>query len=270
MSHVGKQILLKVVIQAIPTNTMSVFQLPKSLSREITSMMGKLWWGHQENDHKIAWMGWNRLGKTKNKGKLVYRELDYFNLALIAKQGWKLLQQLETLATKVFREKYYPGGLCMESNLGRRPSYAWRSIWNAKQLLQKGLIWKVGNGAQIRIWGDKWINSTHTHTHMIQAPIQILDREAQVNEIINQEANWWNVPLIKSIFPTDVAEQICSMAISLRLLHESQTDIGWNNNRQFLYLECIPLKGRTKGMGPRQLFDESKLLLGLENYLDVL
>lgn len=35
LSHADKEILLKAVIQVIPTYTMSVFQLPKMLSRDI-------------------------------------------------------------------------------------------------------------------------------------------------------------------------------------------------------------------------------------------
>jgi hypothetical protein len=56
LSHAGKEILLKVVIQAIPTYTMSVFLLPKTLCNDINSMMSRFWWGHKENDKKMAWM----------------------------------------------------------------------------------------------------------------------------------------------------------------------------------------------------------------------
>jgi hypothetical protein len=85
--HDGNEILLKAVIQAIPTYTMSVFKLPKSLSRDINSSMAKFWWGHQENVNKNAWMSWSRLGKNKGRGGLEYRELESFNLALLVKQG---------------------------------------------------------------------------------------------------------------------------------------------------------------------------------------
>jgi hypothetical protein len=89
---------------------------------------------------------------------------------------------------------------------------AWRSIWNAKPLLEEGLIWKVGDGTKINIWSDKWIRSTLTHK--FQVPNQILDSNAKVSQLINIETNWWNIPVIESLFPPDVVEQICSMAIS--------------------------------------------------------
>ena len=54
LSHAGKEILLKAVVKAIPTYTMNVFKVPKTLCSEINSMMAKFWWGHKENDKKVA------------------------------------------------------------------------------------------------------------------------------------------------------------------------------------------------------------------------
>jgi hypothetical protein len=107
---------------------MSVFSLPKNLNHEINSMMSKFWWGYKENTHKITWMTWSGLGRSKNSGGLGYRDLVCFNMALLAKQGWRLVKQPDSLAARVYKEKYYPGGTFMSSSLGKRPSYVWRSI----------------------------------------------------------------------------------------------------------------------------------------------
>jgi hypothetical protein len=49
LTQAGKEVLLKVVIQAIPTFAMSVFQLPKVLCNKINSLMARFWWGHKDN-----------------------------------------------------------------------------------------------------------------------------------------------------------------------------------------------------------------------------
>jgi hypothetical protein len=58
LSQAGKEILLKAVIQSIPTYTMSVFLLPKGLCMDISSMMPRFWWGHKDNLSRMAWMSW--------------------------------------------------------------------------------------------------------------------------------------------------------------------------------------------------------------------
>jgi hypothetical protein len=81
LSKVGKEILLKAVVQAIPTYSMSVFQLPASLCMDLNRMMQNFWWGHMENSSKIHWCSWEKLGKSKASGGLGFRDLRLFNKA---------------------------------------------------------------------------------------------------------------------------------------------------------------------------------------------
>jgi hypothetical protein len=124
------------------------------------------------------------MGKDKEKGGMRYRDLECFNMALLAKQGWRILQNPNSVVAKVYEEKYYKGGTFLTSNVGKKSSYAWRSIWNAKKLLEEGLVWRVGNGQSIKIWGDRWILSPSMYS--IQSPPRILDREDKVGALIDR------------------------------------------------------------------------------------
>jgi hypothetical protein len=129
ISQAGKEILLKTVIQAIPTFCMSVFRLPKVLCSNINTLMRKFWWGASQ----VPWMSWNKLGESKDKGGMGFRDLGCFNKALLAKQGWRLWKEPDSLVSKIMKAKYYPNGSFLESHLGNKPSFAWRSIWGAKR-----------------------------------------------------------------------------------------------------------------------------------------
>ena len=50
LSKAGKEILIKVVTQSIPTYTMSVFQLPLKLCDELDALCANFWWGQVGNE----------------------------------------------------------------------------------------------------------------------------------------------------------------------------------------------------------------------------
>jgi hypothetical protein len=150
-------------------------------------MMSKFWWGHKGNDARIAWMSWSKMGRAKEKGGLEFRDIELFNLALLAKQGWRLLQHLDSLVAKILKKKYYSNNSFLESNLGRQPSYAWRSICNAKSLLKEGLVWRVGDGASINIWTDRWLPTLRYHK--VQTPMRVLPAKARVSALLDMETN---------------------------------------------------------------------------------
>lgn len=57
-----------------------------------------------------------------------FRDLESFNLALHAKQLWRLHAHPFTLLDKTLKAKYYPKNSVCDSYFGHNPSFAWRSI----------------------------------------------------------------------------------------------------------------------------------------------
>jgi hypothetical protein len=54
----GKEILLKVVAQAIPVFAMSMFCIPKGICKEITGIIAQFWWGDDEEHKKMHSYAW--------------------------------------------------------------------------------------------------------------------------------------------------------------------------------------------------------------------
>ena len=71
ISKAGREILIKTVAQAIPTYSMSLFKLPRSICDGINSMVTRYWWGQNQEKRKIHWINWSKLCTSKKKGEWV-------------------------------------------------------------------------------------------------------------------------------------------------------------------------------------------------------
>ena len=63
LSQAGREVLIKAVIQAIPTYAMGCFKLPLGLCHDIESTIKKFWWGQRGEKRRIHWLKWDELTK---------------------------------------------------------------------------------------------------------------------------------------------------------------------------------------------------------------
>jgi hypothetical protein len=214
LSQAGKEILLKAVIQAIPTYCMSLFLLPKGLCSEINSLMQRYWWGNQTNGSRIHWMKWSKMGEAKNCGGIGFRDFKCFNKALLAKQFWRLWNMPYSLVSQIIKAKYYPRGSILEAQLGNKPSFAWRSIWGSGDLLKDGLVWRIGNGSTVKIWSDKWVPIPNTYSIQSPPQVHIIEPNATVSELIDRDTQWWNMERLEQIFNAEEIKPILFIPLS--------------------------------------------------------
>ncbi|XP_042962439.1 uncharacterized protein LOC122296704 [Carya illinoinensis] len=150
--------------------------------------------------------------KAKAVGDLGFRDLEHFNHAN-ASQGWRLLHFPNSLAAKVLSSKYYLDGQFLKATTPRHSSLIWRSLMAAKPLLEEGLFWRIGNGADTKIWHHKWLPIPTSFK--VQSPISCFDPEETVSALIDHEAKTWKTDVIDQTFLQREAEIIRQIPISL-------------------------------------------------------
>lgn len=76
---------------------MCVFRLPIALCNEIDAVVAKFWWAGADKGCGIHWINWKELGWSKKEGGMGFCNLYDFNIALLAKQCWRLIHDPDFL-----------------------------------------------------------------------------------------------------------------------------------------------------------------------------
>ncbi|KAL0394947.1 UNVERIFIED_CONTAM: putative mitochondrial protein [Sesamum latifolium] len=134
LSQTGRVVLIKSVLQALPTFVMTCFRLPDTLIREIEGMFANFFWSSGQ-EAKIHWIAWRKMCKTKALGGMGFRRLKELNEALLAKQAWRVAMNPDTLLYRVLQHKYFPNSSFCNANFGAAPSFTWRSLLRSRDLL---------------------------------------------------------------------------------------------------------------------------------------
>nr|XP_023883659.1 uncharacterized protein LOC111995948 [Quercus suber] len=139
----------------------------------------------KKEEKRVAWMSWAKLCQPKEIGGMGFRDLKGFNKALLAKQGWRLQTNPHSMFARVFKAKYFPDSSFRQATLGHNPSFAWRSIMSAQEV--------------------------------VASPKNSLEADAKVCELIDHERKEWNVPLVRQIFWSHEADMVLGIPLSTSL-----------------------------------------------------
>jgi hypothetical protein len=116
-----------------------------------------------------------------------FREMRLYNQAMLARQEWCLIAFPNSLCARVLKARYYPRGTLIDTVFSGNPSSTWIAISYGLDLLKKGLIYRVGNGANIMVWQDRWIPR--------QSYLKVLTpkrncRIRHVSKLLDHDLNW--------------------------------------------------------------------------------
>ncbi|KAL0698003.1 hypothetical protein Bca4012_054125 [Brassica carinata] len=217
LSRAGKLTMLKAVLSAIPTYTMSCFLLPVSLCKRIQSVLTRFWWDGADEKKKICWVAWDKLAQPKSLGGLGIRDLQMFNQALLAKLSWRIVTEPSCLLARVLLGKYCHGKHFLDVATPQACSHGWRGILHGRDLLTENLGKAVGNGQTIRLWKDSWISLEKIQKPM--GPRREAELDLTVADLLTDDLKW-NKTRIEEVLP-DFLDEILCLKPSLRGAEDS-------------------------------------------------
>ena len=178
----------------------------------------------------MHWLSWKRVSIPKKEGGLDFRDIENFNLALLAKQVWRIGQTPSSLLARVLRCRYHQDTTILNARVGNKPSFIWRSLMEGKELLKSGLRVQIGNGEETLIWRDVWLP-----THPPRAPRGINNIENDyhtVNSLFLPGTRQWNVELVKRIMVPEDVDLVRHIVVSQ---YGGQDLLGWNYTEDGMY-----------------------------------
>jgi len=104
-------------------------------------------------------IAWDRVRKPKVKGGLGLQRLEAINEAFQCKLAWRILKNEHMLCAQSMKAKYLSRYELLQCNSKCADSLIGRNVLKCWNLLQQGIMWKVGKGDKISFWFDNWIEN---------------------------------------------------------------------------------------------------------------
>lgn len=229
MSVGGKEVLIKATAQAIPTYAMSDFKIAKSICKGITDAMSQFWWGDEGNQKRMHWFAWWKLCIPNKHAGMGFRDIHRFNLALLAKQAWRLLDHPESFCASILRPKYFPDGNLLNSQLKKGASFTWQTVMAGVRTLKLGAIWRIGDGSRVDIWNDPWVPGCVSRKVLTPRGQNILTK---VSNLIDPVTGNWDEQLIDQTFWQVDKQRILCIPLSENV---EEDFVAWNLEKPFRF-----------------------------------
>jgi ribonuclease HI len=107
---------------------------------------------------------------------------------------------------KIYKAGYFSNSSFFDSKLGNNPSYVWRGIWKARQILMHGYRWRIGNGDSINIMSEPWLRERNDA--WIPSPQAQGVYNLHVSDLMIPNLKLWDKNKIESLFPLHIANRI--------------------------------------------------------------
>lgn len=132
--------MAKATLSSVPYYSMQTVDLPQYICDEIEKKTRGFVWGSTDKKKKIHLLNWEEMKKDKSAGALGMRSMQQGNVAFMAKMGWRVLTDPESLWARVVMGKYCDGRLDRDMFTAKKgASKLWGGMVKAEARLLEGV-----------------------------------------------------------------------------------------------------------------------------------
>lgn len=184
LSFVGRSTLINHVTNTLPNYTMNIYKLPKITINKINNINKKNLWNATKTTNKKSFLNWNMICQPKAFGGIGFRNLEFLNKAFLLKLAWHLLNDKKSTWAQLIKGKYFPKSSIMPASPPKNYHSAnWKILCKISKLLKEYCHWIVGDGEEINVWEDKWIDNIVIKDYVLNIPSELT--HLKVSDIID-------------------------------------------------------------------------------------
>ena len=215
LSIAGRVQLVKSIIQSMLIHTITVYDWPMSLIKDLEKAIRNFIWSGCIDKRKLVVVAWKKICKPTDQGGLGIRSLKKLNQAANLKLCWDLFHKKEDwselLVSRVMTRRRVISHHIASS--------LWSSIKSVFNIMLENSNWLLGDGSKILFWTDNWCG-VPLNTYL--SIDDMVDENTLVSDYIQN--NCWNLPDHFSVEFPEVWNLVHQVTISL---HHKVDELVW-------------------------------------------
>ncbi|XP_026428607.1 uncharacterized protein LOC113324500 [Papaver somniferum] len=109
LSTAGKVALIQTVTYTSSVYQINCFKIPKGTCKELNAIQRDFFWNKEQDKSKgLYYIAWDDVNKPKELGGLGFKNMEFFNLAMISRITWRLVKEPNSLWSNTMKASHYP------------------------------------------------------------------------------------------------------------------------------------------------------------------
>ncbi|XP_057999119.1 uncharacterized protein LOC131177952 [Hevea brasiliensis] len=142
-----------------------------------------------------------------------FKDLNLFNVALLAKQAWRVINTPQALWVQVLKGIYYPHSNFLNARNCKSGSWGWRNLLEGREALKAGLRWQISGPSFMNVSSEPWIPTLPAFKVSSSRPND--SPIIYIADLIDVNSNQWNLHLLQTSFSEQDWKEIIKIPLAV-------------------------------------------------------